>query len=143
MQRDSTNRRQLLGFEPNEASPSRAIVAGADSVRRRIGIAEAGRRYITNREMIGLKPSTLSDYESCLRVHLIPFFGSRALDDIDVDLVDLFIADKRAEGKAPKSIRNYLGLAGWRDCSLCMAPPPIDTRRERSVHRLRCRKRPT
>jgi integrase len=60
--------------------------------------------------MVGLKPSTLSDYESCLRVHLVPFFGTRALDDIDVDLVDLFIADKRAEGKAPKSIRNYLGL---------------------------------
>ena len=110
MHDDSTNRRQLLRFEPNEASPSRAAFAGPDSEPRGIDVAEAGRRYIRNREMVGLKPSTLSDYESCLRIHLIPFFGSRALDEIDVDLIDVFIANKRAEGKAPKSVRNYLGL---------------------------------
>src|SRR6185437_5261765 len=33
-----------------------------------IDVAEAGRRYIANREMLGLKSGTLSDYESYLRV---------------------------------------------------------------------------
>src|SRR4051812_22514225 len=75
-----------------------------------IDVAEAGRRYIANREMLGLKSGTLSDYESYLRVHLVPFFGNNALDEINVDLIEDFIATKRAEGKAIKSIRNYLGL---------------------------------
>jgi integrase len=75
-----------------------------------IDVAEAGRRYIANRELVGLKPGTLSDYESYLRVHLVPFFGVRPIDEIDADLIDGFIAVKRAEGKAPKSIRNYIGL---------------------------------
>src|SRR5205807_2312986 len=50
-----------------------------------IDLAEAGRRYITNRELLGVKAGTLSDYESYLRVHLVPFFGERRLDEIDVD----------------------------------------------------------
>jgi hypothetical protein len=29
--------------------------------------------------MLGLKSGTLSDYESYLRVHLVPFFGERSL----------------------------------------------------------------
>src|SRR4051794_28807528 len=77
-----------------------------------IDIAEAGRRYISNREMLGLKPGTLADYESHLRCHLIPFFGGRCLVEINVDLVEEFIAAKRAEGKAVKSVRNFLGLLG-------------------------------
>jgi integrase len=77
-----------------------------------VNLADAGRRYITNRELLGVKAGTLSDYESYLRVHLVPFFGERCLDEIDVDAVESFIATKRAEGKAIKSIRNYLGLLG-------------------------------
>jgi integrase len=59
-----------------------------------------------------VKAGTLSDYESYLRVHLVPFFGERRLDEIDVDAVESFIAAKRTEGKAIKSVRNYLGLLG-------------------------------
>jgi integrase len=89
-----------------------AIVASRarPQIEQAIDIAEAGQRYLTNREMLGLKPGTLSDYESHLRCHLVPFFGKRPLDEIDVDLVEAFIAAKRGEGKAIKSIRNFLGL---------------------------------
>jgi hypothetical protein len=75
-------------------------------------LAEAGRRYLENRETVGLKPGTLSDYESYLRVHLIPFFAGRSLEQIDPEQIEAFIAAKRQEGKAPKSIINYLGLLG-------------------------------
>jgi integrase len=109
-----------------------------------IDVAEAGRRYIANREMLGLKFGTLSDYESYLRVHLVPFFGDRPLDEVDVDQVDLFVATKRSEGKATKSIRNYLGLLqaiyglavkrGW-----CTSNPvaAIDKPRDRRDHDIR------
>jgi integrase len=73
-------------------------------------IAEAGRRYIANRELLGVKPGTLEDYESYLRIHLVPFFGSRALDEIEPALVEDFIVAKREQGLAIKSIRNYLGF---------------------------------
>jgi len=60
--------------------------------------------------MLGRKNSTLEDYESTLRVHLVPFFAECPLCEIDVAGVELFIYAKLDEGRAPKSIHNYLGL---------------------------------
>ena len=77
-----------------------------------IDLAEAGRRYLANRAALGLKHTTLGDYESYLRVQLVPYFGTCPLDQIDAELVEAFMAAKRAEGKAPKSIVNYVGLLG-------------------------------
>src|SRR5436190_15355454 len=77
-----------------EAELLRAIIADkttpAAAVAATIDIAEAGRRYIANRELLGVKPGTLSDYESYLRVHIVPHFGVRALEDITIDDVEDF-----------------------------------------------------
>jgi integrase len=130
-----------LTREQAEAALRDAIVASGASLHfdEAIDVAEAGRRYITNREMLGLKPGTLADYESHLRCHLVPFFGQRSLDEIDVDLVESFIAAKRQEGKAIKSIRNFLGLLhaifalamkrGW-----CTANPVAAVDKPRNPH---------
>ena len=59
---------------------------------------------------LGRKKSTLEDYESTLRVHLVPFFGRRTLEEIDIPLVEAFVYEELSAGRAPKSIRNYLGL---------------------------------
>ena len=72
--------------------------------------SDAAERYLANRELLGLKHGTLSDYESYLRVHLLPTFGPMPLDEISPDDIDAFIALKRREGKATKSVLNYLGL---------------------------------
>ena len=50
------------------------------------------------------------DYESYTRVHLVPAFGALELEAITIELIEEFIAAKRREGKAVKSILNYLGL---------------------------------
>ena len=50
------------------------------------------------------------DYESTLRVHLVPYLRGRTLEEIDAALIESFIYAKQDEGKAPKSIANYLGL---------------------------------
>src|ERR671926_1516947 len=80
-----------LSREQAEAA-LRAAIAGDSSALTHdsdlVDIAEAGTRYIANRELLGLKPGTLSDYESYLRVHLVPFFGDRSLDTIDADLIE-------------------------------------------------------
>ncbi len=72
--------------------------------------SELASRYLANRELIGLKRTTLMDYESYTRVHLLPAFGALELEAITIELIEEFIAAKRQEGKAVKSILNYLGL---------------------------------
>jgi integrase len=76
----------------------------------RLEIGEAGERYIDRLEGLGRKRTTIADYRSTLRVHFVPFFGGRALDQIGIQLVEAFIIAKQREGKAAKSISNYLGL---------------------------------
>ncbi len=72
--------------------------------------SELASRYLANRELVGLKRTTLMDYESYTRVHLVPAFGALELESITIELIEAFIAAKRREGKAVKSILNYLGL---------------------------------
>lgn len=101
--------RQGLTRTQAEAALREAIQRPSDKRRapERLDIAEAGRRFLAHKETVGLKRSTLMDYESCLRVHLVPFFGLCPLEEIDLDSVEAFIAAKRSEGKAVKSILNY------------------------------------
>jgi integrase len=92
---------------PAEAVRGHAITAaGAKTRGGSSAFEEAAARYLASRETIGVKRGTLEDYES----HLLPNFGSMLLDEITPDHIDAFIASKRAEGKAPKSVLNYLGL---------------------------------
>ena len=77
---------------------------------QRPSIDEAGRRYLDHLAGVGRKRSTLMDYDSYLRVHLVPFFGSRPLHRIEPSHIEAFIAAKRLSGRAPKTILNCLGL---------------------------------
>jgi len=70
----------------------------------------AGRRYLDHLAGVRRKKSTLMDYESHLRVHLVPFFGAKPLHRIEPRDVEEFIAAERRNGRAPKSVLNYLGL---------------------------------
>ena len=81
-------------------------------------LAEAGAKYLASREAIGLKRGTLQDYESYLRVHLVPFFADRALEQVDIELVEAFVAAKRREGKAVK-IDPQLHRSAARDIRAC------------------------
>jgi integrase len=95
-----------------EAALRRAIEAerAAPPVAERLEVGEAGRRYLLHLGTLGRKKSTMSDYESTLRVHLTPFFAGRSLERVDVDLIEAFIQTKLREGRAPKSVLNYTGL---------------------------------
>lgn len=69
-----------------------------------IDIGEAGRRWLAHLEAIRRRRSTLMDYESAVRIHLVPFFGSRPIGKITAADVEAFMAAKRAEGRLPKSV---------------------------------------
>ena len=62
-------------------------------------MSEAGERLLEHLTSLGRKRSTLGDYESYLRIHLVPFFGERALERIEPAEVEAFIAAKRREGR--------------------------------------------
>jgi integrase len=80
------------------------------SPHERPSVEEAGRRYLDHLAGVGRKRSTLMDYESHLRVHLAPFFGAKPLHRVEARDLEAFIAAKRREGRAPKSVLNYVAL---------------------------------
>jgi site-specific recombinase XerD len=73
-------------------------------------IAETGRRWLAHLEAIGRRRSTLMDYESAVRIHLVPFFGPRPIGKIVAADVERFMVVKRREGRSAKSVRNWLGV---------------------------------
>jgi integrase len=78
-------------------------------VRSGLTVADAGRLYLEHLEhVLERKPTTLGDYRSILRRHVEPFFGDRALERIDADLLRRFLRAKKEEGLATKTITNQL-----------------------------------
>jgi integrase len=57
-----------------------------------------------------LKSTTLTEYETMLRRHLLPHFGDHELAAIEAADVDAYIAAKSAAGLSAKTIVNTLGL---------------------------------
>ena len=87
-------------------------------VVERLTVEDIGRRYLKHLRTLGRRRSTLLDYESYLRVHLVPFFGDLPLEKIGRADVEDFIAEKLGDGKAAKSVRNYLVC-----CTPCSPTP--------------------
>jgi integrase len=78
------------------------------SVGERLTVDEVARRYRLHAERRGRKRSTVRNIESETRVHLVPFFGDRALDAItSEDIIDLVIVLEDKD-LAPKTIRNVV-----------------------------------
>jgi integrase len=104
-------------------------LAAAPRVVERMTLELAGQRYLTHLAALGRRRSTLMDYESYLRVHLAPWFDRIPLEKLDRQHVEAFIADELAQGRSPKSVRNYVGLLhsifdhaerqGWRTRNPC------------------------
>jgi site-specific recombinase XerC len=78
--------------------------------QERVTVQQAGELLLEHLESLGRKRSTVGEYRSYLRVHLAPFFAQRTLDKVSPHDVEAFMALKRREGKATKSILNYVGL---------------------------------
>lgn len=54
------------------------------------------------------KPSTVYAKEWVFKVHLLPYFGAKRLDEIGPSELELFKAKKLEEGQSPKSVNNHL-----------------------------------
>jgi integrase len=58
----------------------------------------------------GLKVSTRKGYRSILDLHLIPAFEYLLIEQIDVDRVESYVAEKRRNGVGPGTINRHLNL---------------------------------
>jgi integrase len=76
---------------------------------RRLNLKEVGAQYLADLERLGRKKSTRTAVESALRVHLVPFFGDKALEAIRHEDVADLVAHLEERELAPKSIHNYVG----------------------------------
>ncbi len=77
----------------------------------RLTFAAAAERWYAAQEG-ALRPKTLDVYDSHLRSHLLPRWGGRRLDSIDVDDVARLVEEMRAEGKKAWTARGVLTVAG-------------------------------
>jgi integrase len=82
----------------------------APVVVERLTVDDVGRRYVKHLTALGRRHSTVQQYQSYLRVHIVAFFGELPLEKTGRGEVEDFIAEKLADGLAPKSVRNYVGL---------------------------------
>jgi integrase len=108
--REPGSREGLTKREAEAAMRRQIQLVTAGPSYERLSVAEVGEQLVERLELKGRKPSTIEAVRSTLRVHLAPQFGDHALDRIDVRAVERFIAAERRDGRAPKSIRNYLGV---------------------------------
>ena len=85
-----------------------AETRAAPAVGELLTVEEVGDRYRAHAERRGRKKSTLSNIESEVRVHLVPFFASRSFGSIrSEDVLDL-VAVLEDKGLSPKSIHNVI-----------------------------------
>ena len=71
-------------------------------------LADAAQLHLDALIAKGRSRSHIETVESHIRIHIVPFFGSRAIDRVDEDVVTRFVAALRRDGKAPKTIKNIL-----------------------------------
>lgn len=83
------------------------------AVADRVTIAEAAAAHLQRLEVRAVKRSYLQTVESIERVHLAdaPEFRTKELARIDEDDIERYVLTKTREGKAPKTIRNHLGVS--------------------------------
>ena len=76
----------------------------------RMTVGRAGERYAESREALGRSPTTVEGYRSIVRVHFDPFFGEASIDRITPLDAEAYMAQKRRDGRSPKSVSNDLAL---------------------------------
>jgi integrase len=92
------------------AQAEKRLRAAMDEVEVRadpdITVATTGIALLAQLDVRGSSKSHRETVESHLRVHLVPYFKDRSLDQITEDDVTRMLVRLRRQGRAPKTIRN-------------------------------------
>lgn len=97
------------GAEQYERDLRQALLTGAygKEVKQVPTVAEFEPRFLTHAETNN-KPSTFKAKKDMMRVHIIPAFGTKRLDEIGPYEVEQFKAAKLKAGAKPKTVNNML-----------------------------------
>ena len=91
----------------------RQLIEATDTAppTERLTLAVAGERYVRHLELVmERKPCTTQDYRIILKNHLVPFFGTRAIDKLTADDVTAYLHRKARAGLARQSIVNQINF---------------------------------
>ena len=72
--------------------------------------AEFAARWVEKYARGQVKPGTLADYDSYFRIHLLPAFGSHALNRITTEDVSGFRAQKVSQGLSEQTVKHLLSV---------------------------------
>ena len=101
--------RSLMGSGPAMEARSSSISTPSLDPRPEVpSFAAFAPEWLRTYAATNNKPSEVVGKESVLRVHLIPFFGKRRLDEITAKDVEAFKGEKRASDLGPKTVNNML-----------------------------------
>jgi integrase len=73
----------------------------------------------------GLKRSTVDGYTTIVEAHLIPALGPAKLDAIGVERLERYVADKRRQGLAARTVNRHLNLLNSLFASALKRRPPL------------------
>jgi integrase len=75
---------------------------------KRIAFGDFAISWLATWAIVKLKASAYREYESIVRLHLMPEFGQINLDEVTTYRIQVYVADKMAAGLAPRSIKNHV-----------------------------------
>jgi integrase len=109
-------KRKWLKVGPNKKEAERVLAlemvrlhSGPYREIKKITFAEFARKWMGDYAQGAVKASTYEAYDSVLRIHLLPFFGTMELAKIALEDVQRYVATKQQEGRVkPKTINNTL-----------------------------------
>lgn len=109
--RDPSGRERARSFLRKADASRFAVTVEADRIRgewtdprlSKTTVAEWSQRWLRTKGH--LKPKTLAGYESNLRAHVLPVFGSDQLRHVDRMAVEEWVADLQASGLGPSGVR--------------------------------------
>ena len=109
--RDPSGRERARSFLRKVDASRFAVTVEADRLRgewtdprlAKTTVVEWSDRWL--RTKASLKPKTLAGYESHLRAHVLPAFGNYELRHLDRMAVEEWVADLRASGLGPSTVR--------------------------------------
>lgn len=82
----------------------------AASTAERITVSAAADALLARLEQLGRKPSTVRSYRSLLAAQIVPRLGDRVVAKLAREDVERFVRVCVADGLAPKTVTNLLGL---------------------------------
>jgi len=77
-------------------------------MHKNVTLADLAEYWVSEVAPHRIKPTSLAEYRSLLRLHVLPALGNRRLSQLNANDVQSFLSEQTQVGHAPRSVRNRL-----------------------------------